>query len=368
MATERYTHKGTLPGAMVEELCRQMGLPNDAGTISLHPEVANLSFIEMARHLGRSRGVKDVSAPDFLNRMLTTSDLPKILADAVNKVLQSSYRIAPGTFAGWTARNFTLNFHPVSLARVSPPAELQEVGEDDEYQTLDIVDGEETARVRTFGGILPISRQALTNDDTKALADIGKMLGITAKLTQNRRVYSVLLSNPVLSDGVTLFHADRGNLMTGGASALSRDSLATALKTMRSFTDDAGNPLSVEPKFLLVPPSLEITAHELCFSDSIPGQTNAAVPNLFKKLGLQPIVEPLLEAPSLTGNSSTGWYLLPDPNLWPVVTTLTLSYPDNLEPYVEEKALWKQDGVAYKSRIDFEACAVGHYAIKSAGA
>ncbi len=86
---------------------------------------------------------------------------------------------------------------------------------------------------------------------------------------------------------------------------------------MRLMTDDNDNILNVEPKILLVGPSLEITAHELCFSDSVPGQSNSAVPNLFKKLGLIPVVEPLLEAPSITGNSSTGWYLLPDPNLWP---------------------------------------------------
>jgi hypothetical protein len=125
--------------------------------------------------------------------------------------------------------------------------------------------------------------------------------------------------------------------------------------------------LSVEPKYLLVPPSLEITAHELCFSDSIPGQNNAAVPNLFKKLGLVPVVEPLLESPTMSGSSATAWYLMPSPNLWPVITTVTLGSEDNLAPYVDSQPGWVKDGIEHKVRIDFDAAAVGAKAVKSAG-
>ena len=129
-----------------------------------------------------------------------------------------------------------------------------------------------------------------------------------------------------------VFDASRGNLLSGAASALSKESLAAAVKTMRLLTDDSGNPLSVEPKTLLVPPSLEMTAHELCYSDSIPGQDNPAVPNIFKKIGIVPEVEPLLESPTVSGSSATSWYLFPDPELWPVFKRLTLGSKENLAP------------------------------------
>lgn len=365
----RMTSPRTAQRAMVEVLVKHMGLPNDASReLEAFPEIEDLNLPEMARMLLHIKGVKGVAEGDLMERALTTSDLPAVLGDVVNKVLLNAYSVAPGTFQAWTAKGFTNDFRTLTVTRACPPSELFEVTEDDEYKALKIVDGQETAKLSTYGGILGISRQALVNDDSSALSNIGKMLGVTTKLTQNRKVYSVLMSNPSLSDGKAIFHVDRGNLLSGAGSALSRDSLATALKTMRCFTDDAGNPLSVEPKYLIVPPSLEITANELCFSDSIPGQSNPAVPNLFKKLGLVPIVEPLLEAPSITGYSSTAWYLLPDPELWPVVMTLALSRADNLEPYVEERPKWKSDGAEWKARTDFAAIAVGYRAIKSVGA
>ena len=335
---------------------------------SPYRDMADLSIQEMARMFLKDAGVSPpTDSRELFARALTTSDFPKLLADVVNKTLEETYRYAPGTFLAWCARGSAPNFLPAQIDRVSPPADLPEIGEDDEYKDLDVVEGAETARVRTFGGILGITRPTLINDNLGAFKDVGRMLGMTAKSTQNRLVYKRLLANPKLSDGKAVFHTDRGNLLTGTESALGRDSLAAAVKVMRMLTDDAGIPLSVEPKFLIVPPSLEITAHELCFSDSIPGQNNSAVPNLFKKIGITPLVEPLLETQSLTGWSATAWYLMPDPALWPVFQTMALSSPDNLEPYVESQAAWNRDAVEYKVRTDFDCAAVGCRAVKSDG-
>lgn len=367
---ERATERGTMAWACVEFLSARMGLPNEAGSDAAlrYRDMSGLSILEMARVILREAGGPALRDDrELILRALTTSDFPKLMSDIVNKTLSATYKFAPGSFATWTARTAAKNFLPFGVDRIAPPSDLPEVDEDNEFKSLDVKEGEEVARVRTFGGILGLSRQAIINDRLGVLKDIGRALGMTAKMSQNRRVYKQLLANPVLSDGIPVFHADRGNLLTGAGSALSRDSLALGVKTMRMMTDDAGNPLSVEPKFLLVPPSLEITAFELCFSDSIPGQTNAAVPNIFKKLGIVPVVEPLLESPNLSGSSSTAWYLLPDPELWPVFTTVTLGGEDNLEPYTESQAAWVRDEIQHKVRTDFDCCPVGCKAVKSAG-
>jgi hypothetical protein len=242
---------------------------------------------------------------------------------------------------------------------------LPEVLEDGEFEALYFKDGEEVFRLRTYGGIVGISRQTIINDDLNALKDISRALGQTAKISQNRKFYTYLLSNPTLSDTVAVFHASRGNVLTGATTVLGRDSLALAVKTIRMMGDDQGNFLAIEPKLLLVPPSLEITAHELCFSDTIPGQANSAIPNLFKKLGIVPVVEPHLESPAIAGSSSTAWYLLPDPELWPTFRAFSLD--GNFAPFLDSMAGWKKDQVEYKCRIDFGTAAIGKFAVKSAG-
>ena len=88
---------------------------------------------------------------------------------------------------------------------------------------------------------------------------------------------------------------------------------------------------------------------------------------MFKKLGIVPVVEPLLESPVLSGSSATAWYLMPDPNLWPVFMVLTLGSEDNLAPYTDTHPAWLSDGIEHKVRTDFDCAAVGCRAVKSAG-
>lgn len=340
-----------------------------ARAILKQPDAEGMSVVGMARMCLRDAGQSQAGNPhEVFTRAMTTSDFPALLKDAANKVLAKSYGYAQGSFQKWVEPGEVPDFNINSIVRVTPPAELFEIGEDGEYKQLVVNDGEETARLKTFGGILGVSRQALINDDSGALKTPGKIAGQTAKMMQNRLACIGLLSNPVLSDGISVFHADRGNLLSGAGSALGRDSLASAVKTIRMMEDNNGSPLGIEPKILLVPPSLEVTAHELCFSDSMPGQGNSAVPNIFKNIGIVPIVEPLLESPSLTGGSSSAWYLMPDPVMWPVFRYLTLSGENGLEPYLDSQPMWLSDGIEYKVRIDFAVVPVGSKAVKSLGA
>jgi hypothetical protein len=306
------------------------------------------------------------SNPDIVSRAMSTSDFPALLANLAEKTLQAAYKTAAATWPIWTSKGLLNNFKESQISRISPPGLLEEVLESGEYKSLKFEDGKERAKIKTFGGMARFTRQAIINDDLDGLKDMARLLAITAATTVGRKVYGSLLSNAELNNGVALFDASRGNLLTGSTSALSRESLAAGVKTMRLFADESGIPLSVEPKYLLVPPSLEMTAHELCFSDSIPGQSNSNVVNLFKKIGITPIVEPLLESPIMPGSSSTAWYLMPSPDAWPVVRVFGLGTTE-IVPYVESQTAWANDAAEYKVRIDVDSAAIGYFAIKSAG-
>lgn len=306
------------------------------------------------------------SGTDLIVRAMTTSDFPSLLSNLAEKILQSTYQNAPSTWKLWTSKGSLNNFKPSQISGVYPPGLLFEIKESGEYKRLKLTDAGEVVRLSTFGGIAPISRHAIVNDDLDALKDMARMLSVTAMSTIARQVYGLLLSNPVMSDDKEAFTTDHNNLLAGADSALGRDSLAAGLKLMRSFTNPSGIPLAVEPKFLLVPPSLEMTAHELCYSDSVPGQSNSNVLNLFKKIGLTPIVEPLLESPILEGSSSSAWYLLPDPELWPNMRVYGLGTPE-IKPYLESKTAWNNDALENKVRVDVGCAMIGRFGVKSKG-
>lgn len=370
MSVEYLTQPHSGNRALVHLLAARAGVVDDDSRKARnnYPSFGDLSCVGMAREALVAAGQRPAGDPrDVLARAMTSSDFPSILKDAANKIMENSYKYSQGTFRGWMAPAEVSDFKINTFVRLTPPAELFEVGEDQEYKHLAISDGEEEAQLKSYGGLVGISRQAMINDDKGFLKDPGRIAGQTAGMMQSRLGCKSLLSNPVLSDGKAVFHVDRGNLLSGVDSALGTESLTKAIAIMRRLSDSNGNPLDINPKILLVGPENEALASRLCNSDSLPGQSNIDVPNFFKTIGLQYIVDPLLEAPSLTGSSSSAWYLLPDPALWPVFRYVTLSGEAGLAPYIDSQPSWETDGVEYKVRIDFAVVAASSKAVKSLG-
>jgi hypothetical protein len=363
-----FTDSHSRARAAVDLTCRQLGL----GGVEVGTYRSGKSLPEVMSLRGMCHVAVD-NAPDaerrnwpqqfdLAQRAMSTSDFPNILADVANKQMAASYTAKPASFTKWASRGFIGNFKPLQVSRVTAPGVLPEVMESAEYQKIYLDDESEVVRLRTYGGILGLTRQAIINDDLGALRDRALMLAQAAALTQGSIATATLTGTAAMSDGLPLFDAGRNNLLTGSTSALSADSLAAAVAAMRRFADRNGQPLSIEPKYLVVGPGLERLAYQLCYSDADPGTSNSGTVNFIKEsVGLNVVVEPLLEASSLT-----AWYLLPDPAFVPVVRYYTLDGAD-LAPYIESRTGFETDCLEFKTRIDFAAGAVSTYAIKSAG-
>lgn len=298
-------------------------------------------------------------------RALTTSDFPKILSDVATKNLQAAYSLLPSTYEKWTTHETLPDFREAEIDSVGFPGTLPEVPENGEYKALQAVEGSETAQLKTYGGEFGISRQVLVNDRVGAFKDTPAAMGITAGRTKSRLAYAALLASSTLSDGLTVFHADRENLLTA---ALDAEGLAAAVAALRLQQDHSGNPINIEPKYLIVPPSLEMTAWQLCRATSLPGQSNSGVQNIFKDLhGMEPIVAPELEDDTL-GGTSTNWFLSADPSVFPVPFR-RLNLEGSEKPYVESSVGWHNDKMRFKVRIDFAVAATGWRGmVKSTGA
>lgn len=111
------------------------------------------------------------------------------------------------------------------------------------------------------GGTEQISLEMIKNDDVGAIRRIPVKLSRSAKRTLAKFVLDFIRLNPLIYDGIALFHATHANL---GASALSAAALAAARLSMLKQTElNSADRLGIGPRSLLVPPDLEEAAVDL---------------------------------------------------------------------------------------------------------
>jgi hypothetical protein len=115
-------------------------------------------------------------------------------------------------------------------------------------------------------------------------------------------VYNLFEANPNMSDGKALFHDDHNNLITN---ALDETGLENALVKLRTQTDDRGNPISLRPRYIMVPPQLEIPAKKLVQSTTAISATAQGVFNPFQGIAEVIVCDWLTD--------TNDWYLLADP-------------------------------------------------------
>jgi phage major head subunit gpT-like protein len=153
----------------------------------------------------------------------------------------------------------------------------------------------------------------LINDDLGALTKIPQGLGRGAALELNTVFWTEFLA-----DHATFFPTDAslGNYMEGAATALSVASLTQGELLFLNQTDPDGEPLGVEPQILLVPNALNVTAASL-MSDLEYRDTTASTkfttgnPHRGK---FTPVRSSYLSNATITGYSTTAWYLLANPS------------------------------------------------------
>ena len=132
-------------------------------------------------------------------------------------------------------------------------------------------DNKETASFVKKGGYLGLTIEAIDKDDTRRLHAAPRALAQSAWLTLSKAVSAIFTANsgtgPTLTDGSALFTSGRGNL---GTTALSLSEYVAVRTAMRKMTElNSGERLGVltAPKYVLVPPDLEMTALKVLASE-----------------------------------------------------------------------------------------------------
>lgn len=271
----------------------------------------------------------------------TTSDFDSILADVAEKSMLKGYEEAEESFQRWTSAGTLPDFKAARRVDLNTFPALPVVLEGAEYKYVTVGDRGETIQLATYGSLFSITRQAIINDDLDAFTRIPNKMGRAAIRTVGNLVYAILNSNPNMSDGVALFHADHDNLPTSAVlSTASVDAMGAAMATQ---TDGSGNVLNIEMAYLLVPRALRGLALQVANSEFEVGATtkNNTTPNYMRGS-----FEVISDA-RLTG---AAWYGAANPN---INDTIEVAYLDgNQSPTLEQQGGWTVDGVEFKVRMD----------------
>ena len=284
----------------------------------------------------------------------TSSDFAQITANIMDKAMMKGFDEQQETFPLWTSKGILTDFKQGKRVGLNAIPSLQTIGEAGEFTYLTTGDRAEPVQLVTAGGIISLTRQAIINDDLGAFIDVPRKLGRAAKRTIGDTVYAILLTNPVMSDAVALFHTSHKNTATGSASALSVTSLIAASTAMglqvdRSATATA---LNIDPAYLICSRALAPFARQLMGSTAEVGSANAGVANRVANMATV-VADARIDR---TSNGSTKWFLAGDPNM---ASGVEVQYLNGVEsPYIEQGLEFDVDGVRLKVRHDFGAKAL----------
>jgi hypothetical protein len=266
--------------------------------------------------------------------------LPNILSNAMHKTLMNSYQSFPSAMRQIAKKLVAEDFKTHRDMRLTGDIIMKTLPVSGEIEPARLGEQAYTWNVGTYARIIKIDRTLIVNDDLSAFGTVPQMFGRGAALAQEDKFWSMVLAN---SD--SFFAGANANYLSGTTagptnSAISLEGMQNAVATMLRQVDDAGYPVNIVPRFLVVPPELKSAGDSLFHSLTVvAGPTAAAgaalLPSANAFFGLaEPLVSPYLSNSNYSGYSLTGWYLFGDPG---DVAAFGIGYLNGTEvPFVEQ--------------------------------
>lgn len=248
---------------------------------------------------------------------VTSSTFPNfVFLNALTKIVAKGYEqgSAVARYKQIVSNQTVPDFKQFSVGALAS-ANFAQTAEDTAFPELSKAEGVYNSTVKMWGGTLSLTVQAIVGDDTAQFDRLMGQAGSIADKTIDRRVFQKLLMGTSTSEGTSTWTS---NTTSGGSLVYTTADLAAAARGKLSIIRAAlmnkvgldGNPLGTIPRYLICGPTRETEARGIT-GDSGPLLTaGVAQPSV----SLAVIATPWLEASALTGNSTTSYYLLADPN------------------------------------------------------
>lgn len=292
---------------------------------------------------------------DTIRASFSTVSLPGILSNVANKRALQAFEAQESVADKLCSAADLSDFKESERYRLTDIGDLEIVAEGGELKTGALGEDKAVNKLDTYGKTFTLTRQMIYNDDLGEFLKIPTAMGTRAKRKIDQVFFSRLLANPKQFDGKNLFSADHRNYKAGANTALGVDSLELAISLFLDQVDSDGQPIAVDPKYLLVPTALYPTAQRLCNSAVLlPGSGDVSKPaqNIIVNYGLAPVKSPYLANSNYAGHSETGWYLFGDPSQ---VDTFEIGYFQGRRvPTVERgETDFNTLGMAFRVYFDF---------------
>lgn len=302
----------------------------------------NMSDPEVAMNVFRYRQPRNAGQH-------ATADFPALLGNTVSRTLRRGYELAPRTYTTFCRQASVPDFREVSRIALSDISAMQQVAEGGEYQYATVGESQEKYTVGKWGQIIALTWETIINDDLSAFDRIPQAMGQEAAQVEGDVVYAILLSNPLMSDGIPLFHANHGNLAAAGA-PINIDSLQAGRTAMRTQKAPKGRFTSATPAHLVVGPLREQQANQFTSANYVATLNGDINPDYNR--ALSPQVEPRI--------LDYSFFLAADPNAQPI-DTIEYAYLAGYEGLqTEERQGFEVDGIEIKGRLVFGAKAIDH--------
>lgn len=289
-------------------------------------------------------------------RALGTSDFPALLTNLANKALAIGYTEQRATYDAWVRKASVPDFKTRTVTQLSGIEDLEYIPEGAPVPNAALSDRAESYAIGTYSKIIPITRQALVNDDLGAFVRLNVSAGSAARRTVNKAVYAILNNGATsawnMSDGNPLFDASNHKNYGTAGTALDATTLKAAINAMMIQTGLRGEIITTYPRWLIVPPALQFTAEELIYSNAkVEANFSAGVTNVFKSHG--PRIDVLTDAQiaAVGGGSDTAWYLAAAPMELDTVEVGFLNGRDIAT--IEEQDDFDSFGMRWRVYIDF---------------
>lgn len=290
-----------------------------------------------------------------INAAFSTMSLPGILSNVANKELLAGYMEEEQSWREIARVSSVSDFKSVTSYRMLDDMEYEEVGPSGQIKHGKVSEESYTRQARTYAKMFSLTRTSIINDDMGAFDDLRNRIGRGAAKKLNRVFWTTWLNN------ASFFTSGRGNYITGATTTLLADNVGLelaldAFDAMRTPSADGskvpGGKVGGVPTILLTPGGgISRVAEQIYVNTNIGGGTTNANANIHAGK-YKPVKSVFLGDSTITGYSTTAWYLLRDPS---VAAGVVVSFLDGVEtPTVESQdAEFSTLGMEFRGYHDF---------------
>jgi hypothetical protein len=328
IAVKRESSAGDSMKQLEAAMCLRMGIDDDIMVKSygepLLDQADKIRDISLKAMFERCLQAEGMSVPtsfgnETIKAAFSTVSLPGILGNVANKKLLQSFNAQPVIATRLCSTGDLNDFKLNERFRLTDAGDLQPIGADGEIKDGKLVEEKASNQLETFAKKFVLTRKMVINDDLGAFMKVPTAMGNRAARLIDQLFFTRLLTNPTQGDSSKLFSTKHNNLLSGADSVLAKESLGKAIQSFLDQTDADGQPINVEPQFLLVPTALKHWAIELTRSAAliIAGGAESTIRPALNALAdenLNVISSPYLANPKYTGSSDKAWYLFGNPN------------------------------------------------------